>query len=89
MKPFGTRILLNCSLNIRDIVPGVLADPRLLNGLALSGQFGFCKGARAFKWFRWIDFRSGASELPAIARRTSRAIAHATDATARSGADDL
>ena len=43
--------------------------PRLFNGLALSGQFGFCKGTRAFKWFRWIDFRSDASELPAIARR--------------------
>jgi hypothetical protein len=52
-------------------------DPRLFNGLALSGQFGFCKGTIAFKWFRWIDFRSAASELPAIARRTSRAIAHA------------
>jgi hypothetical protein len=44
--------------------------------LGLSGQFGFCKGTIAFKWFRWIDFRSAASELPAIA-------------TARSGADDL
>jgi hypothetical protein len=44
-------------------------DPRLFNGLALSGQFGFCKRTRAFKWFRWIDFRSDASELPAITRR--------------------